>query len=242
MRRLSLKTAIALGVALWALGFGYTRAQARTEDGKTHSSNRKLSKLPVGRHGKSETKPEPPASPLGQSYAAEKRGDHQAAARALRPAVKARPDDYFLRVRLAFLESSAGDFAAAAKDYALAAKLDDASIEALLGQQQALIQAKNYTLARAVGKRILERDAGNYLAQSRLAWTSYNLRRYQEAEAAYSDVLRAYPADVEMTLGLAYTELERGKRKQAIARFRQVVERVPQDERAKKALASLGVK
>lgn len=255
MRQLSMSGAMGIGLVLWAVGFGYSRASA----GAAHAPGAS----PPASHGESRSVsssktvparetvptretaaiPEPldgaAVAALAASYAAEKRGDFSGALRTLKPIVEANPRDYFLRLRLAYLLLSSGQFGAAAKDYALAAKLNPSSIEAMLGQQQALIAARSYLPARRLGEEILARAPGNYLARSRLAWTLFNLRRYAEAEAAYAALVREYPADLEMALGLGYTELRLGKRALAAARFKQLAARVPDDKRAQSALKSI---
>ncbi|HEV8548055.1 MAG TPA: tetratricopeptide repeat protein [Polyangiaceae bacterium] len=155
----------------------------------------------------------------------------------VRPARSEPEPGYFKLLYRAYGELLAKDYAAAAADYGRAAKLLPRSIEALLGEQQALLALGRFADAEPVARAILERDADNYLATSRLAWTLFNLKRYKEAADVYTSVLELYPGDLEMMVGLGYSELRAGRKPAAAVAFRTALAISPKHPRARTGLA-----
>jgi len=178
------------------------------------------------------------SDPLADSFTLEAKGDLSGALKASRAAAERSPERYFPRIRAAFLELGLKSYAAAADDYARAATLAPRSIEALLGRQQALVALARYAEAEAVGREALARDADNYLAASRLAWTLFSLKRYAEAAKIYARVLTLYPSDLEMMTGLGYSELRAGRKREAGDAFRAVLAILPSHPRAREGLAA----
>jgi tetratricopeptide (TPR) repeat protein len=179
-----------------------------------------------------------PAEPPSDSFALEAKGDLEGALRASTRAAEANPKRYFFRLRVAYLELLLKDYAAAAKDYRRAAELAPRSIEPLLGEQQALIALGSFVPAEPIGREILARDADNYLATTRLAWTLFNLKRFGEAAKLYARVLTLYPGDLEMMLGLGFSLLKSGRKPQAAEVFRAVLSISPEHLRAREGLAA----
>jgi tetratricopeptide (TPR) repeat protein len=181
---------------------------------------------------------EPDADALAQSFALEARGDLPGALRATERAARAKPSLYFAALRLAYLQLQLKNYGAAATNYAHAAELAPRSLEALLGRQQALLALERYTDAEPVGRAVLARDADNYLGTSRLAFTLFNLKRYDEAAALYTSVLSLYPSDLEMMTGLGYAELRAGRKRQARETFRTLLAIAPDHARGRAGLAA----
>jgi tetratricopeptide (TPR) repeat protein len=181
-------------------------------------------------------------SALAKSYELEAKLDFKSAVETLRPLVNASAKDYFLRLRLAYLEACAKQYLEAAKDYAQAARLEPRSIEALLGQQQAALALGDYPGTEYLAKEIARRDANNYLANSRLAWALFSQKRYAKARDVYAKLVALYPADTEMLLGLGYAQSRMGATTQAEASFRAVLSIVPADKRARTGLDELAKK
>jgi tetratricopeptide (TPR) repeat protein len=175
---------------------------------------------------------------LSESHALEARGDLSGALIAARKYAEARPEQYFPRLRVAYLELSLKNYPTAAREYAHAATLAPKSIEALLGQQQALVLLGRFGDAEAVGRELLKRDPQNYLASSRQAWALFNLKRFDAAAKLYLAVLNLYPGDVEMGLGLGYSQLRAGHKREAADTFRSVLRMVPEQPRGLSGLAA----
>ncbi len=179
-----------------------------------------------------------PGGALAESYSLEAARNFAGAARSMRTVADAAPKAYFPRVRLAYLQLLAADYAGAADNYSRAAMLAPHAIEPLLGRQQALIAMERWDQAEKVGREILTRDPRSYLGSSRLAWTLYKRGDFAGAGEMYSRVLELYPADVEMRSGLGYALLGAGKKGAAAAAFREVLEMVPDHAGASAGLAA----
>jgi tetratricopeptide (TPR) repeat protein len=174
---------------------------------------------------------------LGDSFALESRGLVAEALQASREAAEQSPSRYFPRLRSAYLELRLKHFSAAAEDYSRAAALAPRAIEPLLGRQQALVELGKFGEAEAVGRAVLARDADNYLGASRLAWTLFSLKRYEEAAKLYGRLLTLYPGDLEMMTGLGYAELRAGRKREAAEAFRSVLAIVSGHARAREGLS-----
>jgi tetratricopeptide (TPR) repeat protein len=228
MPRISLRVSVAVGVVAWAAAWGHSQAYAK-------KPQRSLATAP----SPARSQPEKAASPaLARSYALEANRDFKGAAALVRPLAEAAPKEYFLRVRLAYLELGAADYRAAADDYARAVKLDGDSIEAMLGHQQSLVMLADYKAASAVGLEIVRRDPLNYLANSRLAWSLFNLKQYGKSAETYAKLVALYPTDTEMLLGLGYAQLRAGTRTAAKQTFQRVLTILPGNQRALAGLSS----
>ncbi|HET9958548.1 MAG TPA: tetratricopeptide repeat protein [Polyangiaceae bacterium] len=171
------------------------------------------------------------------SYQLEAKGDLAGALRASHKLADKNPKQYFARLRAAYLALAAKNFVQAARDYEIAAALAPKAIEPLLGQQQALMALGKYGEAEPIGRAAVERDPLNYLANSRLAWTLFSLKKYAEAARVYSRVLALYPGDIEMAVGLGYAELRSGQKQRAQETFRAVLGMAPKHVRATQGLA-----
>jgi tetratricopeptide (TPR) repeat protein len=71
----------------------------------------------------------------------------------------------------------------------------------------------------ATGQEVLHKDPHNYTALSRMAWANYSLGRFTEAAKLYRNLLRAYPSDIEMRVGLAWSLLKGGHIADARSQF-----------------------
>lgn len=191
--------------------------------------------LPLSAHAQSDTGP---GGLLAESYSLQAAGQFAGAARAMRTAADAAPKNYFLRLRLAYLQLLAADYAGAADSYSRAAVLAPHAVEPLLGRQQALVAAAMWDQAEKVGREILTRDPKNYLGSSRLAWTLYRRGDFAGAGEMYTRVLDLCPGDIEMRSGLGYALLGAGKKAAAAAVFKEILEMVPGHAGASAGLAA----
>jgi Flp pilus assembly protein TadD len=95
----------------------------------------------------------------------------------------------------------------------------------------------DYKAAASVGFEIVRRDPLNYLANSRLAWSLFNLKQFDKSAEVYAKLVDLYPTDSEMLLGLGYAQLRAGAHQAAQQTFRRVLTMLPGNKRA---LAGLG--
>jgi tetratricopeptide (TPR) repeat protein len=176
-----------------------------------------------------------------RSYQLEAAGDLRAALEALDKVGPAQELQYTLRLRQAWLNYSLGDHRKAIEAYGLASQRAPLAVEPLLGLTLPQIALRLWRDAEQTCRRVLKLDPKNYLGQSRLAWTLYNLGRYQEAEAAYAAVLAGYPADVEMRAGLGWALLKQSKVAQARQEFSFILAIAPTHLSASQGLQATGV-
>jgi tetratricopeptide (TPR) repeat protein len=174
--------------------------------------------------------------PLPDSYRFESDGDWPHAVEAQRLVAQRKPQDYFATLRLGYLEYKAGRYSEAAADYEVAVHLAPNALDAKLGLLLARIAEKSYPAALETAEAILARDPRNYLARSRKAWALYESQKFREAVAAYSSVLDDYPGDIEMRLGRAYALFGAKRPVESEMEFREVLQRVPSERRARLAL------
>jgi tetratricopeptide (TPR) repeat protein len=143
---------------------------------------------------------------------------------------------YFVRLRLAYLKFRAKFYRESADDYAEAARLAPEAVEPLLGELGALALMERHERSILVADAILQLDPKSYLGRSRRAWALYQLSRYAEAVDEYATVVRLYPGDIEMRLGLGYALSGSKRPVEAAIEFREVLKRMPTNSRARVAL------
>lgn len=148
---------------------------------------------------------------------------------------------YVYHFRRGWLLYLLGRHADAVASYGRAISRAPATIEARLGLMLPQLALRRWVDVEKVALEVLERDALNYLATSRLAWSYYNLGRWTDAEAAYRRILTAYPSDVEMRVGLGWSLLKQGKAAEATVELRAALEVAPRHVTAREGLQAAGV-
>ena len=132
---------------------------------------------------------------------------------------------YFFRLRRGWLLYLAGRHWDAMEEYRRAIRLAPLAVEARLGLSLPQMALRLWLDARATLEGALALDPKGYAVRSRLAFVDYNLGRFASAERLYREVLLAYPADVEMRVGLAWSLFKQGEIGAAMLEF-QAVQRV----------------
>jgi tetratricopeptide (TPR) repeat protein len=148
-----------------------------------------------------------------------------------------RTNTYMFHLRRGWLLYLTGEYDKAIDAYTRATKEEPLSIEARLGLMLPQLAARKWLDAVSTGRGILKLDAGNYLANSRVAYAYYNLGRWKDAEIYYRTVLQAYPGDTDMRSGYAWCLFKLGRHSDAKREFRAILEVAP-----KHAAAIEGIK
>ena len=133
-----------------------------------------------------------------------------------------------------------GKYQDAIDSYGVAVSKQPKSVEPLLGLMLPQMALRLWQDAEKTGTSALAIDPLNYSANSRLAWTLYNLGRYQDAANAYQKMLELYPSDVDMQSGLGWSQYMLGKTDVAAEHFRAVLKRSPSNVSATDGLAACG--
>lgn len=155
--------------------------------------------------------------------------------------VPAASQGYVYHFRRGWLLYLLGRHAEAVASYERAIARAPATIEARLGLMLPQLALRRWVDVEKVALAVLERDALNYLATSRLAWSYYNLGRWADAATVYRRILTAYPSDVEMRVGLGWSLLKQGKAGEAMVELRAVLEVAPRHAIAREGLQAAGV-
>ena len=125
--------------------------------------------------------------------------------------------------------------------YERAIALAPAAVEPRLGMMLPQMALRRWLDVEKNALEVLQRDPLSYLANSRLAWSYYNLGRWADAASVYRRVLAAYPSDVEMRVGLGWSLLKQGKAAEAAVELRQALEVAPRHRSAIEGLQAAGV-
>lgn len=155
--------------------------------------------------------------------------------------VPAAQQTYVFHLRRGWLLYLLGRNTEAVTAYERALSITPASIEAQLGLMLPQMALRRWVDVEKAAQAILQRDALNYLATSRLAWAYYNLGRWADAATTYRRVLSVYPSDIEMRSGLGWSLLKQGKGADAAVEFRQILEVAPRHKLARDGLQAVGV-
>jgi tetratricopeptide (TPR) repeat protein len=161
------------------------------------------------------------------SYEEEAKGKYEEAMFVLLQAGQAGDNTYLYHLRLGWLQYLAGKYPDSVNSYRKAMIISKDSIEAKLGLMLPLMAQGKWSDAERVGREILSVDNLSYLANSRLAYISYNLKQYNEAETYYRKILSYYPGDIEMQAGLAWSLLKQDKNDMAEKVFVEILRYVP---------------
>jgi tetratricopeptide (TPR) repeat protein len=170
------------------------------------------------------------------SYEAETAGNIDKSINKILQILRIDPNHYVGLYRLGWLYYLKGAYDDSIGTYERAAALRHGSIEAELASMLPLIASKQWKKNEEIAFSILKKCKLNYLARSRLAYAYYLQSRYKEAETQYRQVLKIYPSDTEMALGLAWSLLKEGRVKDARPIFEKVLSIVPSSLNARSGL------
>ncbi|MCA9705314.1 MAG: tetratricopeptide repeat protein [Myxococcales bacterium] len=173
------------------------------------------------------------------SYAHEAKGEYVEALAELDALPKPERSTYAYHLRRGWLLYLLGRHWDSIESYRAAGKLHPRAIEPLLGLMLPEAALLLWLDVLATGRLVQKEDRSNYLALSRMAWASYSLGRYADAEGLYARLLELYPADVEMRAGLGWSQLQQGRRSAARASFEAVLRIAPDHVTARQGLAWL---
>lgn len=173
------------------------------------------------------------------SFSHEATGNTQRALTDMQEVVRLAPQHYLANLRVGWLEYGKLHYDASIAAYQRASELAPRAIEPQLGLMLPLMAAKRWASAEKLGRAILAVAPRNYLATSRLAYIAFSQAKFRDAEQLYRQMLDDYPGDLEMMLGLGWTQVRQGKNDEARQSFRQVLGVSRQNASAKAGLEAL---
>jgi protein O-GlcNAc transferase len=180
------------------------------------------------------------ASLFQTSYDSEAVGKIDDALGALEKLPSPRKDTYVAQLRRGWLLYRLGRHADAIGAYGRAVALEPGSIEARVGALAPAIALRRWADVESGAREVLKLDPGNYLANLRLAFAVYNLGRYPEAEGLYRRLSAAYPSDVDVRDGLAWSLIKMGKGVDAVKELHAVLDVAPKNGLALEGIRTLG--
>jgi tetratricopeptide (TPR) repeat protein len=175
-----------------------------------------------------------------QSYDSEAVGKTADALSAMDTLPAPQRDGYVAQLRRGWLLYKLGKSSEAIDAYARAIALEPRSVEARVGVLLPAMALRRWPDVEAGAREALKLDAGNYLANLRLAFAVYNQARYAEAAGIYGRLAEAYPSDVDVRAGLGWSLFKMGKGSEAAAELRAVLEIAPRNALAADGLKALG--
>lgn len=165
-----------------------------------------------------------------KSYEAEKGRNYATAIAELKKTYKA--DDYFVNIRLGWLNYLAKQYAESQKFYQISINLKPYSIEAHFGMIKPLSAIENWERVKQEYLSILKIDPQNTLANYWLGVIYYNRKDYNTAMKLFEKVINLYPLDYDTVIMLAWTKLNLGKMAEAKILFDHALTLKPGDESA----------
>ena len=170
-----------------------------------------------------------------KSYESEYKGEYKKAIEELEK-LSGNDKTYVFHLRIGWLQYLDGNYSESVKAYKKAISENKNSIEAKLGLMLPQMALRRWKDSIDTAKSVLEQDPMNYLANTRLAYSYYNLGQFDKAEKAYKKVLTSYPSDVDMISGLAWSLCKQNKMEKASDLFNQILVISPSHEGAKTGL------
>jgi tetratricopeptide (TPR) repeat protein len=158
-----------------------------------------------------------------ESFAYEAQKNYEASLDTVLKILKIEKDNYTATLRAGWLNYLNGDYQESLRYYKKTISLAPSATEPKLGLMLPLMALKQWSDTAATARKVLRSDPKNYIAGSRLAYALFSQARYGDAEKQYSNIIAAYPSDIEMKLGLGWTYLRMGRKKEAGKNFREVL-------------------
>lgn len=172
-----------------------------------------------------------------RSYEAEKAGKYSNAIGEIKKIYKA--DDYFINIRLGWLNYLAKQYTESEKLYQIAINLKPYSIEARFGMIKPLSATENWEKVKLQYLAILKIDPQNTIANYWLGVIYYNRKDYNNALKLFEKIVNLYPLDYDSVIMLGWTKLNLGKTAEARLLFNHALTLRPNDESATNGLKLL---
>ncbi len=173
---------------------------------------------------------------LRRSYAAEAQGKYAEALTSIQDELQRDSRNYFLQMRVGYLNMMLGKYDVSLKAYEAADRLESHAVEAAVGALKAAMMLGNWAAAETWANDVLRTDSFNYVALSRLAYAYFVRKNYPKAVEYYQKVLDLYPSDLDMKTGLAWSLFYMGDKQKAETSFSEVIAVSPDNVSAKQGL------
>jgi tetratricopeptide (TPR) repeat protein len=164
------------------------------------------------------------------SYVLEKSGEFKKAAALLKENYL--DDSYEFNLRLGWIQYNAGIFEESVAYYSKALSLLPYSEEARFGLILPLTSLGRFNVVINIYQQILENSPGNTVALYRLGLVYFARKEWALAQGCFQKVVDLYPFAYDGLLMLARTDLQLGKKREALMLFNKVILYNPGDASA----------
>jgi tetratricopeptide (TPR) repeat protein len=171
---------------------------------------------------------------ITKSYEYERASNYTAAIKELKKTYKA--DDYFVNIRLGWLNYLEKQYSESIKYYEKSIVLKPYAIEAKFGCIKPLSAIEDWEKVKIQYLQILKIDPQNTTANYWLGVIYYNRKDYNRALKLFERVVNLYPLDYDSVVMLAWTKLNLGKSAEAKILFKQALILRPNDSAATSGL------
>lgn len=179
------------------------------------------------------------ASAFRSSYALENQKNYEGAIRALSGLYNVKPRDFFLNLRLGWLNYMNGNYKNALTHYDNAITQNGKAVNAFYGKMNTLLAQGNWKEAEAVSLQLTRQMPSDYVANLRLANIYISEKKYIEAQDVVSRLAVLYPESAELLNTAGYIHRLKGEKNEADGIFQKVLIVYPDNAIAKNHLAEM---
>jgi tetratricopeptide (TPR) repeat protein len=165
-----------------------------------------------------------------KSYDLEKASNYTAAIAELKKVY--RVDDYFVNIRLGWLNYLAKNNQESLRYYQIAIKMKPMAVEAKFGCVKPLSALEMWDAVRDQYLAILRIDPSNTRASYWLGVIYFNRKDYPKADKLFEKIVTMYPLDYDSVIMLAWTKLKMGKKSESKTLFNHALTLTPNDKDA----------
>jgi tetratricopeptide (TPR) repeat protein len=162
-----------------------------------------------------------------ESYRYETIGDYATAAQSIEPLIRHNPEHEFAVIRHGWLNYLQGQYNESINDYKKAIKINQNSLDSLLGMTLPLLAQKRWREAANYATKVLATAPWNYFAHIRLMICEEGQGQWKTLELHADSVASRYPADATVLVYLARARSRQGKVSSARETYKKVLVRVP---------------
>ena len=172
------------------------------------------------------------------SLTAETNGDLTGAIDKLGAFAKNGGDPFMGRLRAGWLNLGEKKYAAAARNYGEAVKLQPGALSPRLGLLSVAQAQGDGAAAIAAAEAVLKIEPTNYSALMAVAWGAFQGKDYKRSTAAYRRVLALYPEDTTAISGAAWCAYYSGQKREAKEGFHRLMGLNPADTHVRQGIAA----
>lgn len=175
-------------------------------------------------------------SPWEESYNYEHNKKYVEAANVLKPILDKTPNDEFALIRMGWLNYLQGKYNASFDFYKKALDVNSDSIDARLGLTLPLMAQLRWKEAAVYANQVISISTWDFTANTRLMICESGQSQWEVLEKHAVEFIKRYPSDATGFVFLARAQAMQGKKDDAIANYKEALDRAPTNAEALKYL------